>query len=239
MNLKIIIIGATVGKKDNMFKSHVNTLVSPDTEVDVVRIERGATSIETFHDEAYSIPEVLHLVNKYKSQCDVMIINCFGDPGVHAARELTSIPIIGPGATSMHVASLLGHKFAVISIMKNAGAWTELQAREAGLEGNLAYAVGIEIPVLGLASDEERTITEIVKEGKKAIEEYGAEVIVLGCCGMFRIAKTIEKRLGVPVVEPVATSLAIAEALVRIGLTHSHSGLYMTPDLSKIIGYDQ
>lgn len=236
--MKILFLGATVGTRSDKLKSYLLAIASPDTKVDVVRIEKGPTSIETFHDEAFSIPEVLKLVNKFKTQYDAIIINCFGDPGVHAARELANIPIIGPGATSMHVAALLGHKFAVISIMKNAGPWTELQARETGLEGKLAYAVGIDIPVLELEADEKRTVEEIIKEGKKAIDEYNAEVIVLGCCGMISVAKTIETRLKVPVIEPVATSLAIAEALVRTGLKHSRAHLYMYPNLNKITGYN-
>ena len=75
--MKILVIGATVGEGSEEFKKNLNKMASPDTEVDIVRIERGATSIETFYDEAFSTPEVLKLVNKYKTQYDAMIINCF------------------------------------------------------------------------------------------------------------------------------------------------------------------
>jgi len=245
---KILVIGPIAGRgsgKSKMagilvFSSRLSQYTSPDTEVHVVRIEKGPTSIETFYDEAFSVPEVLKLVDKFKTEYDAMMISCCADPGLHASRELADIPIVGPMETSMHVAALLGHKFAVITIPRNAGPWTEMQAREAGLEDKLACAIGIDLPTREIHADETRTIEEIVKEGQNAIREYGAEVIVLGCTGFGgRIAKTVEARLGVPVVEPVRTSLAIADALARIGLRNSRSGLYMRrPDPKKIIGYD-
>lgn len=247
---KILVIGPTAGRgsgKSKMagvpaFSSRLSQYTSPDTEVHVVRIEKGPTSIETFYDEAFSVPEVLKLVDKFKTEYDAMVISCCADPGLHASRELADIPILGPMETSMHVAALLGHKFAVITIPKNAGPWTEMQVREAGLEDKLACAIGIDLPIREIHADETGTtvIEEIVKEGQKAIREYGAEVIVLGCTGFGgKIAETVEARLGVPVVEPSRTSLAIADALARIGLKNSRSCLYMRrPDPKKIVGYD-
>mgnify|MGYP003320815669 CR=1 FL=1 len=41
-----------------------------------------------------------------------------GDPGLQGARECVSIPVIGPCETAMHFASMLGHKFSVLTVLE-------------------------------------------------------------------------------------------------------------------------
>ncbi len=44
-----------------------------------------------------------------------MIIYCSSDPAVRAARELTSVPVIGPGYISMMVGQELGDQYSIIT----------------------------------------------------------------------------------------------------------------------------
>lgn len=83
----------------------------------------------------------------------------------------------------------------------------------------------IEIPVLALAEDREATVEKMVEEGRRAVEEDRADTLVLGCMsmGFLGVAEEMSERLGVPVVNPVRTSLKTAEALVGAGLRHSNS----------------
>jgi Asp/Glu/hydantoin racemase len=47
----------------------------------------------------------------------------------------------------------------------------------------------------------------------------------------------VKKEVGIPVVEPMAAALKIAEMLVDLNLRHSKIGLYMEPNREKIKGY--
>ena len=38
---------------------------------------------------------------------------CFSDPGLEALRELTSIPVVGPGAAALHLAAQLGTRMTI------------------------------------------------------------------------------------------------------------------------------
>jgi allantoin racemase len=192
---KILFINPiTTDSFNDMTKNYLEKIKSPDVEIEVVNIKDGPSSIETFYDEAFALPGILKTVNEYKTRCDAIVINCFADPAVNAAREITDIPVVGPAEASMMIALMLGHKFGVISTFRNTGPWVELQTRNMGIEQRLAGAVGIDIPVLELGSDLKKTARYLVDAARDLIESKGAEVIILGCTGMAPVARLVIRK---------------------------------------------
>ena len=218
-------------------REYLQGLADPATEVELVSVGRGPRSIETFHDAVYAGPEILRLVRERHATVDAFVINCFADPAVDAAREITDKVVLGPAETSMSVALHLGAKFSVISILPNTGPWVRWQARKLGIESRLASAIGIDIPVLELDDAAEATAGEIVNAAELAIRQDGAEVIVLGCTGMVSVAQAVRERLSVPVVEPAATTFKMAELLVKLRLCHHRGGLFLSATYDKIQRY--
>ena len=212
-------------------------LADPETEVEVASVHKGPTSIETFHDAVYAGPEILRLVRERHEEVDAIMVNCFADPAVDAAREITNKVVLGPAETSMSVALHLGAKFSVVSVLPNTPYWVGWQARKEGIESRLASAIGVDIPVLEIDKTAEATVNEIVKAAELATKRDGAEVIVLGCTGMVSVAQAVRERLSVPLVEPAATTFKMAELLVKLGLSHHRGGLYLSATYDKIQGY--
>jgi len=207
-----------------------------DTEVSVVSIDTGPVSIETRCDKALSVPDTLaKAVEAEKEGADAVICNCMCDTAVEEARELLSIPVIGPGETAMHVAALLGHRFSVIDILDSWIPVVEQQAAQAGVERQLASVRAVNIPVAELR-DRPRVVAAMVEQSVKAVRQDGAHVIIFGCTGMAGLAKEVEDHLskegitGVPIIDPAVIALKIAEALVDSGLSHSKM-TYRTPAL--------
>ena len=231
--MKILVINPVATDMWNVKDGeYLKGIVSRGTEIEVVSLKKGPESIETFFDEAYAAPEILKIVEESKN-FDAIVINCFGNPALYAVRDIADILVLGAGETSMTIALLLGEKFGVISVLRNSKAQIEMTARRIGISERLAYAAGIKVPVLNLEKENE-VIKIVIDEAKKAIDK-GAEVIVLGCTGMFFLAKDIRKKLNIPVIEPASLTLKVAEALTDLRLKHSKIGLYMTPDLKKLI----
>jgi len=218
-------------------REYLQGIADEGTRVEVVGLERGPRSLETFYDVAHAEPEILKIIRKRQGAVDAIMINCFADPALEAAREVSDKVVLGAGETSMSVAIQLGPKFSVISVLRNTAAWVRMQAVKLGVEAKLASAIGVDIPVLELEKDPERTIDLIVRSAKEAIERDGAEVIVLGCTGMAPLAAAVRERIDVPLIEPAATTLKMAEAMVKLGLRHSRGGLYLPPSFNKIEGY--
>ncbi len=207
------------------------------TIIDFVPLEEGPLSLESAADEARAVPGVVRCGLRMAAGHDGVLVNCFLDPGVQALRELVDVPVAGAGEGGMVIATLLGDKFSVLCVAPNLAPRHERQARLLGLEERLASVVNLGIPVLDLEADEERTIDTAADRARAAVERNGAEVIVLGCTGLARLAQGIRGRLSVPVVEPLSAALKLLETQIDLGLSHSRAALYRRPEVAKISGW--
>lgn len=226
--MRILVVNP-VGTKiwDKKDEEYLRRFARKDTSINVLSLKKGPNSLETFQSMVSVCPEITQLVKRREGTYDAIVINCFGDPCVEAIREVVDVPVLGPGETSMLIASLLGHKFSVVSPTKKTALQVESHARALGIEQRLASVVGLDIPVLDLERDVERTVKAVVEASEKAVED-GAEVIVLGCTGLAYMADEIRKRLDVPLIEPASLTLKMAESLVDLRLSHSKVALYGT-----------
>jgi allantoin racemase len=204
------------------------------TQVNVSSIEHGPASIESELDEALCLQDFLRKAKQAEAEgYDAVISNCFADPGVKAAREILSIPVVGAGEASMHFAASLGQRFSIISVLPNAISMIENLVSQYGLESKLASVRCVNIPVLRVREKESDLVGALHREMLAAITEDHAHVLILGCTDMFGIAKEMESRLKkegyeVPVIDPLIASLKHAEALVSMKLRQSRL-TYMPP----------
>ncbi len=202
----------------------------PDTKISVTSLEKGPASIESMYDEQIASPWILKKVlDAEKDAFDAVIIDCMGDPALYAAREITQIPIVGPGEASLALAYIIGHKYSVLVVLKGVIPRFENKIRMYGFLERLASVRSIEIPVLRLEKEEKIQNTLLV-EARKAIEEDGADTIILGCTGILGIANELQETLGIPVIDPTVASLKMAEALVEMEISHSKRAYPYPPD---------
>ena len=193
-----------------------------DTKVDNIEIEKGPSSIECRYDEILAIPYIVKRVKEAEEEgIDACVVDCFGDPGVRASREVVKIPVLGPCESSLLVASSMCDKFSVITVLRSVAGLIEENARIYGVSDKLASVRAVEIPVLELHKDGESTAKALFNEGEKALSEDNAEVIILGCTGMTGMAKKLSDELKVQVIDPLPTAVKFAETLVSLGLSHS------------------
>lgn len=215
---------------DKITYEYLKNAAFPGTEVSVESLSEGPKSIESEYDKSIVARYVVEKIMEAERRgFDAAVINCFDDPGLHAARERVSIPVLGIGETSIITALLLGHRIAIISTGRNTRALYHKKALELGVIDRVAYINGIELGVLEMRKDINTLKKLVVSESKKAIDHYGAEVIVLGCGGFIGLAKEIEKEVNVPVLDPTLVTFKTAEALVSLGLRHSKAFLYNPP----------
>ena len=209
--MKILVIRSVsteVGNEKN--REYLRAMAFSGTEVEVISLDAGPASVETCEDVTLAEPEILKVIEKAEGY-SAIIINCFLDPALEAARDLTDTLVLGAGETSMTMASMLGRRFAVLSVMDEEGVQVKAAAKKYGLLDKLAYAVGIEIPVLEIESSPDME-KEIIKHSEIALEK-GAEVLVTGCTGLIDFARIMSERFDVPVIEPAAATFKMAEAL--------------------------
>ena len=85
------------------------------------------------------------------------------DPGLDAAREAVSIPVIGCGEAAMRAAST---SFAIVTVLqRQERAFADL-ARKYGLADRLSETLGIGVPVLALETDREIRASRRLSKGQ-------------------------------------------------------------------------
>jgi allantoin racemase len=208
-----------------------------------VFLDHGPDSIESHYDEVLAVPDTIFKVKAAeRAGFDAVIIDCMGDPGLAAAREVVAIPVIGPAQAAMHLAAILGHRFSIVTVLERVFPFLEDLARTYGLHSKLASLRAVDIPVLELEADPQRLIDQLIKEAIAAIKTDSAHVIVFGCTGMVGCSRAVREGLGthgyagVPVIDPTLAALQLARGVVELGLTHSKR-TYPNPPAKNVIGY--
>ena len=207
----------------------------PDTELTVVNPKHGPVSIESAYDEALAGPPTLELVRRANEEgYDAIVLACFSDPALEAAKEVSDIPVIGIEEATLHVAAMLGHKFSIMTSLSRRIPTREVHVRLRGLESAFASAPAMNMPVLEMDANPAKAKSRILELARKAVQEDGAEVIVLGCAGLAGYAEDIERELGAVVLDPTAVAFKVAEAIADLGLRHSKVGHFARPPVKEI-----
>jgi allantoin racemase len=228
--MKIMVINPNTSQSmTDHLRQELERIKRPETELTVVCAEKGPETIESAYDEAYAIPPTLDLVKKANREgYDAVILACFSDPGLEAAKEISEIPVIGIEESSLHMAAMLGSKFTVVTPRKQRIPSKREHVHMRGMSHFLASVRSLDLSVAETDADPERTKKRVLEVSRQAVED-GAEVIILGCAGMAGYAPEIESKLNIKVIDPSAVALKVAEAMVDLGLTQSKAGLFVSP----------
>jgi len=195
-------------------------------EFDVVtELTSGAPKfIETYEDQIKSAGGMIQLVRDNESEYDAFVVACHCDPNLDTIKEITRKPVVGIGEASMKLATMLGHRFSVVSATSHSTPNKEALIRKYHLQGQLA---SVRSPV-----DENLACSpadKFLEASRWAIDEDKAEVIVLGCACQAGLDKKLQEKLGAPVLDGVVCALIIAAGLVKYGVSTSKIRRY-NPD---------
>jgi len=200
------------------------------TEIIAVNPPDGPVSIEGYYDEAFSVPGLLAEIAKGEAlRVDAHIVACFDDTGLEAARSLAAAPVIGIGEAAFHLASMLAHRFSVVTTLSRSIGAIENNLLKYGLASRCAKVRACEVPVLSLDDPTSNASALISAEIELGKQEDKAEAIVLGCAGMADLAASLSVEFGVPVIDGVAAAVVLAEGLAAIGLRTSKRGGFAKP----------
>jgi len=191
-------------------------------EFDVVcKATPGASNfISSYEDIAKSTLGMINLVRENENDFDGFIVACGGDPNLDLLKEITLKPVVGMAESSMKIASMLGHRFAIIQATKRSVPFKEALIYKYHMNG-IGFAKASNKGISHYRNEE-----AIYHTAKLAIEEDGAEVIVLSCAGMSGMDKILTKKIGVPVLDGIICSLIMVTGLIKYGVSTSKIGRF-------------
>lgn len=185
-------------------------------------------TILSYIDSAICAVETIKVAWEERSNSDGVIIAGFSDPGLDALKETLDIPVVGIGEAAYHAASMLGHRFSVLTTTPK---WTppkEEYIMAVGLKSKVASIVAHggfedELPKYLTGSPAWKDLLQryFSSAARKAIEQDGAEAIILGGGSYMGFADRLKKELRAPVIEPTAVALKFMEGFLRLGLAQS------------------
>lgn len=217
-------------------------VAAPGTTIVATQPSFGPRSIEGHYDETIAAAGVaeqvrLHAGPQVAAAPAGIVIACFGDPGLDAAREATRVPVLGVAEAAFHAASFVATGFSVVTTMTRTCVIAEHLVQKYGFEPRCRGVHGTDIPVLALEDGGGACVDTIEAAAREALARDRSGAIVLGCAGMAALCATLTQRLGVPVIDGVAAAVKFAEALAGLGLLTSKHGDYAEPLPKEYVGW--
>jgi len=200
-------------------------LLGPDTVVECVPVRNSGVMIDSLYEAALFdmyIAEAGLLAER--EGYDAVIMDTVSDSGLAILRSKLSIPVIGPGMVSYAVAMILGKRFSIVTMWDK---WRHLYEKNLDtyhLWDHCASIRAVNIPpdVEALfTGKEDEMFQTLTAEAQKAIDEDGADVILLGSTTMHQAGDYMAEHLPVPVINPGPVAIKMAETFVQLGLSHS------------------
>ena len=206
-------------------------VAAPGTELVGATPSRGVDSVESHVDEVWGALGVLErvLAGEAAGDVDAYVIACFGDTGVPAAREVARGPVVGMTEAALATASLLAHRFAIVTMPRRTIEQSDRVVLAMGL-GHRCVVRAVDVPVADVGHGSAHLADVFLAEARDAMARDGAEAIVLGCAGLTELAAPLAEALGVPVVDGVLAAVTMAEGLLAQGLTTSRASTFAAPE---------
>ncbi|MFA9440315.1 aspartate/glutamate racemase family protein [Uliginosibacterium sp. sgz301328] len=184
----------------------------PNADIDTITAPFGAQYISS--EVAYTVAG--HAVLDawaVAAPAHVVLIGCFGDPGLHALREVCPAHVVGLASASMSEAAARG-RFAIIT---GGQRWQAMLERLAVVEGFAGALAGIEIlpqSGLDLQAGGEAAIALLGEACLRARERWQADGLILGGAALAGWGDVLANRLGLPVIDSVSAGMRAASGLL-------------------------
>lgn len=181
-------------------------------------LAEGPPGIESQRQADLTIAPMLNLAAE-QTDASGYVIACFGDPGLHALRDQTDLPVVGIQEAAVMTALTLGQRFGVIAILPPS---IPRHLRAFGAIGVLDRLAGDRALGLGVAdlADPGKSLDAMIATGKRLRDDDGANVLIMGCAGMASYREPLQEATGLPVVEPTQAAVSMALGQIQLNLSH-------------------
>ncbi|UOM37008.1 aspartate/glutamate racemase family protein [Acuticoccus sp. I52.16.1] len=183
-------------------------------QIACMTLAEGPFGVETQADvEAVTLP--LARLMRETNDTDAFVIACYSDPGLHVCREATARPVFGIAECGVLTALSRGERFGVLAIKDRSIPRHLRYLRQMGLMDRLAGERALGLSVAETASGAS-TLERMTEVGTALRDTDGANTIVMGCAGMAAHRARLEERLGIPVIDPTQSAVAMALGAVAL-----------------------
>ncbi len=148
---------------------------------------------------------------------DALIVAGFGDPGVAELRQRLALPVTGLGEAGIAEAAAGGLRYAIVTVTPELHDSLVAAAHAVAPPAQFAGVRYTRGDTNELMRSPERLQSALLQACREAVEQDGAQSIVIGGGPLAYAARDIATQLELRVVDPVCAAVRLA--CVRAGLT--------------------
>jgi allantoin racemase len=238
MSSRLLIVNCNISESiTKVIDSSARAAAAASTEVVTIAPTWGVASAEGYLDGQLASVAMLDVVRRYELPYDAVVLAGFGEPGREAFRELLDVPVVDITDAAAAVALMLAPRFGVVTSLPRAIVQIQDSLHAAGVGTNCVGVRAADLPVLKVGTIEIGPTSPLVVQSRNLMEQ-GAEALILGCAGLAGMDRALSDHLGVPVIDPVAAGVALADALVQLKLSTSKACTYAAPRDKLRPGWD-
>lgn len=194
----------------------------PDTQVTVFNLPEGPTTLDTPGDILFCEHAVFQEgMRTDPADFDAILIDCVFDPALDALREQCAVPTVGPMKATLPMVMQVASRFSYIARAERQTQWLAEVAARYGYASSMASA-----QFLGLTYTEARKPSvfdeAMVRELRIAMDDNGAEAVVMGSTTMALSEQVIAAAAGVRLFMPGMVALRVMEHLWMDGFLAPH-----------------
>ena len=230
--MKLLLINPNISDSVSaLIRSEAERSASRDTHIEVLTAKFGVAYIETRFEAMIGSYAAAQLAAEHHAQYDAVVVAAFGDPGLMALREVLPIPVVGLTDAALASACLLGQRISIIAISQRIQAWYREVVASYGLGSRLASIRALDRPLASIGAVQDEHAQALQALAERAVDEDGADVIVLAGAPLAGLARLLKGRLPVPVVDGVSSAVRQAETLVTLQPGMAQRGSFSPPPL--------
>lgn len=172
--------------------------------------------IQTLH----ALQVLNHVRRAEAGSYDGFLLMTLPEPALEVARTLVDIPVVGYGEASMHVASLLGRRFAVLAMIKELVPLYQSHIERHGMSskawGVVPFGLPFEAVLAGYENPE--PVLEHVRARVRELARKGADVVIPGEAPVAALLSRegLSRVDEVPIVDTLGATLKYGEMMATL-----------------------
>ena len=228
--MRLLLINPNISESvSELIGAEARRAASASTDIEVATAPLGVAYIETRFEALVGAWAGANLAAERAGTYDALVVAAFGDPGLAGIREAVDVPVVGLTEAALMSACMLGGRFSIVAISRRITAWYRETVQSHGLIDRLASIRSLDAPLRDVGSvqtDHEARLRELCN---RAVDEDGADVIIIAGAPLAGLARSIRDDIPVPLVDGVSSAVRHAESLAALAPGRARRGSYAKP----------
>lgn len=206
---------------------HARAALPADIQITAATARFGAPVIATEAAFAIAAHATLDAYAAKPGHWNAVLLACFGDPALHALREISPAPVVAFADAAMAAAAQAvgaGGRFAIVT---GGARWEPMLTRLAaalGYADTLAGICTLAIDGGQIAANPDGALVALQAAVQQAVDRYAAQAVIIGGAGLAGLAARLQPHSPVPLIDSVLSGVQRAGELARQHATGQWAG---------------